>query len=395
MALRDQPYLPLYIQDIMTDEKLNECCAATHGIFIKGIMCLMHKSEEYGKIVLKQKDQQNANSVRNFAAKIQKHTPYSVEQIEAALFELLAEKVLYIDGDSLCQKRMIEDNIKSEQKKKAGLASAETKKTKSKKSVGTKRATRATTEPATLPENENDIENESKSVAGIDHYGKSENYFHGPVPADLLAYANNLERSSLKSEEWQRKVAADIRSMGYIVSVEAACAYPNEHGEEVEGFVDLRVMNRKIVVCIECDNRITTRDSVVKIHQYGKLVKGYEYAGIVLLRDPKPAVIETDEYKYQYLEKEVEQKMTNALDEIYIDGQRPKWGHIDFDFELNAFREKVRGSPGNYRTHDTGGIRLAFQSQLRNAKKKPNGTNIKGTFGQISPEPGKDYSGGF
>jgi len=55
MALRDQPYLPLYVQDIMTDEKLNECSAASHGIYIKGIMCLMHKSETYGKIMLKHK----------------------------------------------------------------------------------------------------------------------------------------------------------------------------------------------------------------------------------------------------------------------------------------------------------------------------------------------------
>ena len=46
MALRDQPYLPLYIHDIMVDEKLNECCAATHGIYIKGLMCLMHKSNQ-------------------------------------------------------------------------------------------------------------------------------------------------------------------------------------------------------------------------------------------------------------------------------------------------------------------------------------------------------------
>lgn len=61
-----------------------------------------------------------------------------------------------------------------------------------------------------------------------------------------------------------------------------------------------------------------------------------------------------------------------GLDEIYLDGQRVKWTHINFDFELNAFREKVRGSPDDYRDHDTNGIRKAFQYQLRNAKK--NGT---------------------
>lgn len=120
MALRDQPYLPLYIQDIMTDEKLNECCAATHGIYIKGIMCLMHKSDQYGKILLKQKDKQTGNQIKNFAIKCDKHLPYTVDQIESAIIELVNEKVLSIEGDSLCQKRMIKDNSISELRSKAG-----------------------------------------------------------------------------------------------------------------------------------------------------------------------------------------------------------------------------------------------------------------------------------
>lgn len=66
----------------------------------------------------------------------------------------------------------------------------------------------------------------------------------------------------------------------------------------------------------------------------------------------------------------IEDKLNSALDEIYLESQKPKWGHVDFDFELESFREKVRGSPAHYAGHDTGGIRLAFQSQLRNAKSK-------------------------
>lgn len=72
----------------------------------------------------------------------------------------------------------------------------------------------------------------------------------------------------------------------------------------------------------------------------------------------------------------VEQKLLAALDEIYTDQQRIKWQHLDFDFELRSFAEKVRGSPDHYAEHDTGGIRLAFQAQLRHAKRKsPNGKN--------------------
>jgi hypothetical protein len=120
MALRDQPYIPLYIQDIMTDEKLNECCAATHGIYIKGILCLMHKSEQYGKILLKQKYKQTESISRNFALMLVKHLPYSEAEIEKAIDELIREKVCYFEDDYICQKRMIKDNAISEARSDAG-----------------------------------------------------------------------------------------------------------------------------------------------------------------------------------------------------------------------------------------------------------------------------------
>jgi uncharacterized protein YdaU (DUF1376 family) len=72
-------------------------------------------------------------------------------------------------------------------------------------------------------------------------------------------------------------------------------------------------------------------------------------------------------------ENDIDNTLNSALNEIYLDQQKPKWGHIDFDFEVNTFKEKVRGSPEHYRNHDSSGLKLAFQSQLRNAKKKHNG----------------------
>jgi uncharacterized protein YdaU (DUF1376 family) len=74
-------------------------------------------------------------------------------------------------------------------------------------------------------------------------------------------------------------------------------------------------------------------------------------------------------------ENVIDNTINRALDEIYLDQQKPKWPHLDFDFEVNSFKEKVRGSPEHYRSHDSSGLRLAFQSQLRNAKKKFNGTD--------------------
>lgn len=108
MALRNQPYLPLYVQDYLTDEKLNMCSAATQGVYIK-ILCIMHKSDEYGKILLKQKDKQNGKQIENFASKLARLLPFETDIILDALYELIDEKVVYIEGDSLCQKRMIKD----------------------------------------------------------------------------------------------------------------------------------------------------------------------------------------------------------------------------------------------------------------------------------------------
>jgi len=124
MALRDQPYLPLYIQDFLTDEKLIECSASSTGIYIR-LMCIMHKSEEYGTILLKQKDKQSSEPLQNFASKIAKQLPYTFDEVYAGLDELISEGVIIIDGDKLFQKRMVRDNeiseIRSEAGKKGGL----------------------------------------------------------------------------------------------------------------------------------------------------------------------------------------------------------------------------------------------------------------------------------
>jgi len=119
MALRNQPYLPLFVDDFLTDEKLNECSALAHGVYIK-LMCVMHKSQTYGKILLKQKDKQNSKQIINFALKLDRYLPFTTTEIEAGLSELLTEEVIYIEGDYLCQKRMVKDNKISELRAKAG-----------------------------------------------------------------------------------------------------------------------------------------------------------------------------------------------------------------------------------------------------------------------------------
>ena len=119
MARRDQPYIPLYVQDFLTDEKLVECSAEAHGVYIR-LMCLMHKSSEYGKILLKQKDKQNESNILNFACKLDRQMPFSVDVIERSLTELLEEGVLTMEGDALFQKRMVRDGKLSDTRAAAG-----------------------------------------------------------------------------------------------------------------------------------------------------------------------------------------------------------------------------------------------------------------------------------
>ncbi len=131
MALRDQPYIPLYIQDFLTDEKLIECSASATGVYVR-IMCIMHKSEDYGKILLKQKDKQTSEQINNFALKLAKAMPYPFDVVLSAIKELLSEGVLHLEGDFLCQKRMIKDNhvslLRAESGSKGGkLAQAKVK----------------------------------------------------------------------------------------------------------------------------------------------------------------------------------------------------------------------------------------------------------------------------
>jgi uncharacterized protein YdaU (DUF1376 family) len=119
MALRDQPYLPLFVQDFLTDEKLIECSASATGIYIR-LLCIMHKSDEYGTIMLKQKDKQTDNQIKNFALKLAKFLPYNDIEIKDGLEDLIREGVLKIEEDKLLQKRMIRDNEISIIRSKAG-----------------------------------------------------------------------------------------------------------------------------------------------------------------------------------------------------------------------------------------------------------------------------------
>lgn len=78
------------------------------------------------------------------------------------------------------------------------------------------------------------------------------------------------------------------------------------------------------------------------------------------------------------IDYDIENKLKGAFDEIYLEAQKMKWPHLDFMFEFRTFCEKVRGSPDHYANHETSGLRLALQSQLRGSKGKVNGHSKNG-----------------
>lgn len=144
MALRNQPYFPMYVDDFLSDEKLIECSAETVGVYIK-LMCLMHKSEPYGTILLKQKFKQTDKQTKNFALQIAKNFAFSVEITERSLDELIEEKVIIFNSDksALIQKRMVKDAEISEIRSTAGGKGG--KKTQSKDKAFAKAKVKANT----------------------------------------------------------------------------------------------------------------------------------------------------------------------------------------------------------------------------------------------------------
>jgi len=211
MALRDQPYLPLYVQDFLTDEKLNECSAEANGVYIR-IMCIMHKSEEYGTILLKQNDKQSDKPLENFAEKLTKHLPYPTRVILKALEELTSEKVLSITGDKMIQKRMVADNEisikRAESGRKGGII---TQFAKANAKANAKAKIKASAE------NENENENEDDNVNVINYQFIVDNY-HELCPKMNKVLVVNKQRKGLMNarvgEYGLEKVIAIIRMAG-------------------------------------------------------------------------------------------------------------------------------------------------------------------------------------
>lgn len=178
MALRDQPYIPLYVMDFNNDEKLRMCSAAATGVYIR-LMCILHKSKSYGKLQLckefvytntdtndiqtqKQNESNKEYLYSKFAENLAKQMPYKTEVIKIGLLELDYYGVIQLEGNTLYQPRMVRDAELSETRRNS-VKQRWSSKEETESFVPTKRNTRRNTKvdtnTHTNAENEYEYEN--------------------------------------------------------------------------------------------------------------------------------------------------------------------------------------------------------------------------------------------
>lgn len=219
MALRDNPYLPLYVMDFANDEKLRMCSAEATGVYIR-LMCILHKSQDYGKLQIKESfvyTKPDTNRIQNkiqteynkeilyseFAENLSKQMPFTVEVIKVGLLELDYYGVIRLDGNTLYQPRMVKDAAISETRRKSiSKRWSEDKQTretdnfvytKPDTKVNTKPDTKADTNTHTNAENEyvcvyNNKHIEEKGVQGERRQTPTAR-FKPPKLEEVVAYA--------------------------------------------------------------------------------------------------------------------------------------------------------------------------------------------------------------
>lgn len=113
MALRNQPYLPLYVNDILTDEKLMYCSLASQGVYFR-LLCWLHKQPEYGVLqLLDMFREKDTSKEERFAQMLSAPLSCTADEILFGIRELHTKKVINITEETLYQKRMVADAEKS------------------------------------------------------------------------------------------------------------------------------------------------------------------------------------------------------------------------------------------------------------------------------------------
>ena len=170
---KSQPYLPLYVQDVLTDPNLCACSASACGLYLF-LLCVLHKQEEYG--VYRLWDEAEESDVFPlFAKQLSRQMPLSAEEIEPALRELVRRQALNLDGDRLVLQQMAEQNVLSEQRASAGQKGGSKTQSKRKHTEKNFASDFALAKSEAKYENENEIEygvDISKRIEGV--WGRKE-----------------------------------------------------------------------------------------------------------------------------------------------------------------------------------------------------------------------------
>jgi len=211
MALRNQPYIKMFPKDWLSDEKLKECNAESHGVYFN-VMLLMHQSQKYGVILLKQKYKQDSSKVKNFATQFAQQLSFSAEEIERGLTQLINEDVLQLNGERLSQKRMVKDgklsDTRAEAGSKGGTSKAENDKNARDFANGFAKAKNvANYDYEYVPDNDNENDNKNRlnGVAEI-----------ASLAREIVEYLNQKAgtRYQSKTKATQQKIKARINE-GY------------------------------------------------------------------------------------------------------------------------------------------------------------------------------------
>lgn len=234
-ALRKLPYLPLYVQDFTCDERLTGCSPAAVGVYIF-LLCFLHKSETYGKLVLRPKDRlteteilelkkliesktesKTESKIIPFAKRLQRNMPFELHEIATGLSELDEERVITIDGEELYQRRMVKDGEISEKRSINGTLGG--------------RPTKASEPSKSKTKSKVESKNENKNKANTEYENEYEN--------------NNIKREKGDAGEETPAPAKKKAKPFTPPTVEEVDAYcrERENGIDAQEFVDFYTAN--------------------------------------------------------------------------------------------------------------------------------------------------------
>jgi uncharacterized protein YdaU (DUF1376 family) len=262
------PYIPLYTGDYIKDTR--DLSLESKGAWSDMIL-LMWSTKSKGVLV---------GTIDDFTRRI---GSTSAEQTARILTELALKKVADVSKDDdgvmytvICRRLVREAKI-SEARTKAVQTRYKTGTTTDTNDV--QQVYNPSSKSVQNPDNENEYEVDNDDDSEL--YGKCENFFHGNVPADLIELAGKLKPMP-DADQWHDYVEMKIQAIGYETMREVSQDYLYG-GKMVRGRIDIVAKKDSVYVAVELDYRQPRLKSIRKVEKF--------YAGMVLLRDPKPVHI--------------------------------------------------------------------------------------------------------